>query len=288
MGAAPGPEEVKPPVDFALRLLIALVPVGYFAVARRAGADFRGERKTEPAARSLRLLEIAVLGAHLLLGLLLGLREGRVPISNGPQMLSALALALFGTFFLATRGGEARGLTVFVAPAAFVLQVLASGFGLERAAPAAPGRGGLFAVHVATAVLAASVMVLSGLAGWLYLLLERQMRRKTFGLLFARLPNLSELATLNRRAALLGFLCMAVGVNWGIWLAHDAGTPGFSYRDPKVVATLALWVHFGLIALPRRFAYVTGRRAASAAAFGLVLLCVTFLMSAVPGLSFHR
>jgi ABC-type uncharacterized transport system permease subunit len=275
-------------VDFVLRLLLALVPVGYFAFTRRAAADFRGERKVEPDAKSLRLLELAVLLAHLAIVALLTARDGRLPVSNGAQMLNLLALALFGTFFLASLGGEARGLGMFVGAGVLTLQLTATALGLDRFVPESPGRGGLFVVHVGTAVLAAAVMVLSGLAGWLYLLLERQMRRKTFGLLFSRLPNLSELATLNRRSALLGFLFMAVGVNWGIWLAHDAGTPGFSYRDPKVVASLALWVHFGLIALPRRFAYVTGRRAASAAAFGFVLLVVTFMVSAVPGLSFHR
>lgn len=275
-------------MDFLVRLLSALLPVAYFASARRAAADFRGERAVEPAAVSRRVLEGATLALHVAFVAALAVRDQRFPTSQGSHVLNLLALAVGATYFVASHGAEARGLGMFVAGGTFVLQLGAAAFGFEPPAEPPTCRGGLFHVHVVTAVLAAAVMLLSGLAGILYLLLERQMRRKTFGLLFSRLPNLAELATLNRRAARVGFLVMAVGVNWGIWLAHDADTPGFSYRDPQVVASLALWAHFGLIALPRRFAFVTGRRAATAAAAGCGLLILTLLVSAAPGLSFHR
>ena len=277
-------------VDFALRLLFVLLPVGYFAYARRAAADFRGERPGDPEDRSRNLLGYWVFGVHLLGSVVLSAREGLPAIGSGAQLLNALALCLFGVFLFASRGGRAQALGMFVASFCVPAVAAAAALGIDKVAhaPGAPVRGGLFVVHVGTAVFAAAVMLLSGCAGSVYLVLERQMRRQTFGLLYRGLPNLADLATLNRRAAAFGFVAMSIGVNWGIWLAHRESTKGFSYLDPKVLASIALWLHFGVIALPRKFAFVTGARAAKAAAFGLVLLLLTLVVSAVPGLSFHK
>ncbi|HYC76036.1 MAG TPA: cytochrome c biogenesis protein CcsA [Planctomycetota bacterium] len=275
-------------MDVALKLLLIVLPVGYFAVARRAAADFRDEREAPGGPARRFPLERLVFALHLASVVWLSLRLGAVAAQDGAQTLHLLALALFGVFLWASRGGEARALGLFVAGGAFLLEWAAVALDPARLTATVDGRGALFAVHVLTAVIAAAVMLLSGCAGLVYLTLERQMRRKTFGLLYSKLPNLAELATLNRRAAGFGFLFMTAGVNLGIWLAHRDRVKDFSYLDPQVLATLALWIHFGLVALPRRVAFVTGARAAKASAAGFVLLLLTLLVSAIPGLSFHR
>lgn len=275
-------------VDFVIRFLAVGLTVGYFAYARRAASDFRKNRPEGPHDRSRDLLAYGVFGVHFAVTVALGVRDGRPAVGSGAQTLSALALALFGVFLFASRGGRARALGMFVASACALCLAASAALGLERPPQVAAARGALFSVHVSTAVFAAAVMLLSGCAGIVYLVLDRQMRRQTFGLLYRGLPNLADLATLNRRAAAVGFGAMTLGVNWGIWLAHDAATKGFSYRDPKVLASIALWLHFGAVALPKRFALMTGARAAKAAAFGLALLVATMLVSAIPGLSFHR
>jgi ABC-type uncharacterized transport system permease subunit len=286
-----GPDAIRalrtPVVDFVFRFLFTLLPAGYFAYARRAAADFRGGAPESADDPSRAWLGRSLIATHVLLTAWLSWREGHPAIGSGAHLLNALALCTFGVFLFASRGGRARALGMFVASFGFVAAAAAVALGLEKT-PYPSTRGALFGVHVGTAVFAASVMLISGCAGVVYLVLERQMRRKTFGVLYRGLPNLSDLAALNRRAAAAGFLAMTVGVNWGIWLAHRDATKGFSYLDPKVLASIALWLHFGVVALPRKAAFVTGARAAKAAAFGLVLLVATLIVSAIPGLSFHK
>ena len=143
------------------------------------------------------------------------------------------------------------------------------------------------AAHVITAALACAAVVLSGLYGFLYLLLLRQMKRQTFGALFQRLPDLTQLAQMTRRSALAGFGGLALGVNVGFAIAHSTGTSGFHYADPTVALVLGVWVHFGLIAFSRRIRGITAQRASWAAVGGLAVLIATLFLAVVPGATFH-
>jgi ABC-type uncharacterized transport system permease subunit len=150
------------------------------------------------------------------------------------------------------------------------------------------GMGVFQVLHVATSVVAAAALVLSGIHGILYLLLFREMRERRFGALFGHLPNLDVLARMTRGAALFGFIGLTVGLNLGIWIAHRDHLPGFAYRDPEVLLSLALWIHFGVIALSASIRGFGARRASFAAAGGLVALMLSLLLVFFPGLSFHH
>jgi hypothetical protein len=112
------------------------------------------------------------------------------------------------------------------------------------------------------------------------------MRRRRFGPLFDALPSLDQLARRMRRAAGFACLLLAVGVNAGIWWAHRADVPGFSYRDPFVLALIALMLHFGLVAASGFIPFLTARRASLAAVSGLALLLAALGYSLLPR-SFH-
>lgn len=275
-------------MNFLLRLLLVLLPVGYYALARHDTARFRGEAAREPSARSRRLLAAGVLGAHALLLAVMAATNGLFARTPGADAATLLALSLAAIYLWVEMRTRAHHLGVFVFCAAFAVQLLASVAALGPATVPTTARGPLWTVHIATIVLATATLLLSGCFGLIYLTLDRQMRRQTFGLLYGRLPNLGDLAAMNRGAASIGFVFMTVGLNLGIWLAHDSAAPGFSYRDPKVVATLALWVLFGVIALSRWVRFLTGRRAAVAASWGLGLVVITWLISVLPGITFHK
>jgi ABC-type uncharacterized transport system permease subunit len=117
--------------------------------------------------------------------------------------------------------------------------------------------------------------------------LFRLMKRRSFGAVFEHLPDLDLLARMTRGAALVGFLCLTIGMNLGIWLAHREQRPGFNYRETEVVLSIATWLYFGVIAFSSRIPGFTARRASMAAALGLsVLLLSTFLIF-FPRLAFH-
>ena len=59
----------------------------------------------------------------------------------------------------------------------------------------------------------------------MYLLMERQVKGKRFGLLFSRLPSLEFLDTLNRRLVVVGFIALSVTLVTGAFFSSAA--PGF-------------------------------------------------------------
>lgn len=270
----------------AFRLAVVLLPVLYFALAAARSKEVGG-----PPALARKPLRSVVAWLAVLLHSLLFLAihaETRVfPLVIPGAALSALALALFVVYVWVEWRSKVHGLGVYVIAGVFFLQVAATGIGFVPVGDP-PEASRLFITHVVTTIASVATLLLSGFFGVMYLVVEKEMRAQRFGPLFARLPNLSELAAMNRRAATAGFLLMTVGYNLGIWQAHDVAKKGFSYLDPVVLITMAAWVVFGLIALSRWVRFLSGRKAAATAVCGLVLLALTIVASLVPGVSFHR
>lgn len=270
----------------AFRLASVLLPVLYLVLAT---SDARTSTPAEGAARRPLRAALAWLAVLLHGGLFLVIRAetGACPLVLPGAVLSALGLALFVVYAWVEWRSGVRALRACVVLTTFVIQLAATGIGFSpvgvpRAASA------LFITHVVTIIASAATLLLSGFFAVIYLVMENEMRAQRFGPLFARLPKLSELAAMNRLAATAGFLLMTVGYNLGIWQAHASSQKGFSYLDPIVLITMATWVVFGLIVLSRWVRFLSGRKAAVTAIFGLVLLVLTIIVSVVPGLSFHR
>ncbi len=273
-------------IDSAIQALMVLLPCGYLVVALLYGMAFAGV--TEPPFSAIRTPLLRALSlAHLGLFALHGAALGGFPAMDAWLSLSAVAFAVVAQFVLVTLRLPQPTVGALVLAVAGMLQLVASMFG-----PMAPLAGespssAPTAIHALTAAFASAAVVLSGLYGFLYLILLRQMKRKTFGALFRRLPDLTQLARMTRRAALAGFLGMTLGVNAGIGLAHAKGTAGFQYTDPTVLLTLGVWLHFGLIAFSAKLAGLTAQRASWAAVCGLTVLLAVLFLALVPGATFH-
>ena len=272
--------------DPLLQALTVLLPCGYLVVAMLYSMAFAGDAQPgfgRIRTPFLRLLLITHLGLFAIHG---GTVHG-FPRFDSWLVLSAVAFGVVTLFMLITWRHRQPTVGALVLFAAGMLQMVASMFGpmapiVERGPSSA-----VTAMHVLTVVFASAAVVLSGLYGFLYLLLLRQMKRKTFGAIFRRLPDLRQLARVTRYAALAGFIGLALGVNVGFGMAHARGVEGFGYTDTFVLAMLAVWVHFGLIAFSRRIRGITAQRASWAAVGGLTVLLAALLVVLVPEASFH-
>ena len=270
-----------------MQALIVFLPVVYLVAAILYAMSFGGPRAPH-VDRPRRLALVAALVLHGALFVVPALRvEGFPEFGTTWDAISAVALCTALLFAIVERGrpeDEEASTGGVVLGTVFAMQLLASSFGPLDPEPEKAGLA--HALHVVTSALACSAVVLSGIHGGLYLLLFRQMRKRSFGVLFQRLPDLQRLSRLTRTSALSGFILLGVGLNVGIGWAHVEGVEGFSYTDPFVLVVLGLWIHFGLVAFSGKIPGLNARRAAFAAAGGFLVLVFALVLTLTPA-SFH-
>ncbi len=259
-----------------VQALNVFLPLAYLVAAALYGMAFGGP--DAPAVhRSRRIALIVALFLHAAFFATRTFGLDTVPELGTWGTVSAVAFstALLYTFIARFMGQANSGVAVL--GVVFVMQTMASAFGSP---PEGDFRVATVPIlHVATSLLATSTVILSGIHGVLYLVLYRQMRRRVFGVLFKRLPDLQELAKLMRRSALAGFILLGIGLNVGIGWAHAEGLSGFSYRDIYVLIILGLWIHLGIVAFSKRMPGLNAWRAALASALGLLIVLSAFLVT---------
>ncbi len=272
----------------ALQALFVLLPPLYFAAMVLFAMSFAGD-KAPPLAGARNWVFRALLVVHLALFAVHWNVAGGFAISTTWVLVSAVAFTTALLYGLITWRTEQAPVGAIVLIVVGTMQLFASSFVdlTPVAKVASAGDSTRLVVHAMTSVLATAALLLSGIYGFVHLLLFRQMRHRKFGPLFEQLPHLELLARSTRRAALAGFLFMTIGVNVGIWQAHANQVEGFNYGDPQVILTLAVWLHFGVIAFSRYIRGVSARRASYAAAAGLVVLILTLLLTLLPSATFH-
>jgi len=132
------------------------------------------------------------------------------------------------------------------------------------------------AVHMTGALLSYAAFLVACVSGCLFLVQERQLKRKRMGLLFRRLPSLEVLDRVNFLAIGLGFGLLSVGTAFGLlgarlWLGR------WWTGDPKECLTVLLWLSYLALWLLRLRATLRGHRVALWSVMGLGLVLFTFI-----------
>lgn len=197
--------------------------------------------------------------------------QGGMPVgmSQGLSLLAFLLLAIFLGIDLIYRRAV---IGAFVTPIALAVLLPAFIVPTPEGGLPEPLRGPLLPVHVAIAILGVATFAVAAGVGLMYVLMERQVKLKQFGLLFSRLPPLQMLDEINRWLVLLGFIALSItlatGAFFGIW-----------EWDGKRVATVIGWAVFAVLLGARFYAGWRGKRAALATMAGFAILLVSFFSS---------
>jgi ABC-type uncharacterized transport system permease subunit len=277
-------------VNPLIQPLAVALPAGYLVAALLHGMAFGGERAPHVASQRAWVLRLT-LAAHILWFMGLSSALQSFPVVDLPSTLSATVLASSFLYAFLARSVKHAGSGGVVLGLAALLQLSASAFinlhPVARLAAPTPPLGAAQILHVSLSVVATASLLLSGVHGTLYLVLFGLMKRRNFGPVFEHLPDLDLLARMTRGAALVGFACLTLGMNLGIYLAHRDQRPGFDYRDSEVLLSILIWIYFGVIAFSSRIRGFTARRASLAAALGLAVLLLSTFLLLFPKLSFH-
>ena len=141
-------------------------------------------------------------------------------------------------------------------------------------------------VHLLTSLLSYVAFLAAFIAGVLLLVQERQLKQKTMGLLFHRLPALETLDRINFIAISVGFGLLSLGTFFG-FLGAGRLWGSWWTGDPKEYATLLLWGSYLVLWLMRLRSTLRGRRVALLSVLGFSLVLFTLMGASWFRPSFH-
>ena len=140
-------------------------------------------------------------------------------------------------------------------------------------------------VHTLGALLSYVAFLIAFASGLLFLIQERQVKRKTMGILFRFLPSLELLDQVNCWALGIGFWLLTIGVFFGL-LETRALLGRWWLWDPKACFALLLWAAYLILWIARLRTTLRGHRVAllSIVGFSLVLFLFIGISHLLPSL----
>lgn len=208
------------------------------------------------------------------------LAAGYTPVTNRFEAQIFFSWVLVGVYLGIQLRHSLPVLGAFVAPPALALLLLAS---LDTKEAALPERlahllpSHWLPLHVLFAFLGDALLGVSACFAIMYLIQERQLKRKKIGALYYRLPPLDVLDGLSYRCISIGFPFLTLGILTGsIWLKTTQG--GYiDWEDGRQTATLLTWFLYAALLHGRLIAGWRGRRVAWLNIVGFLVILATFL-----------
>lgn len=214
---------------------------------------------------------------------------GAPPIEGAFNAISMIGWAVVLAYFLAEHLVRIKTLGILLLPVAVFLMAWA---GVNYQPPTkeleAILRSEQVLLHLAMVFTSYAAFTLAAGAGVLYLVQERQLKKKKLaGAFFKRLPPLDVLENLERRAVIVGVPFITVGLVLGMIQAIR-----FIERwwvEPLVLLALFMWAYYVAYLLLRAYAGWAGRRAAWMAVLGVVLITALRVLATLnESAVFHR
>jgi len=131
-------------------------------------------------------------------------------------------------------------------------------------------------VHIAIAFAGIAAFGLATGVAVAYLLLERQVKSKHFGLVFSLLPSLEVLDRIANSLMRWGFVALSITLISGAFFAKQVWGDYWRW-DPKLTLSLVGWLVYAGLVHARMFAGWRGRRAALLTMVGFAILFGSFI-----------
>ncbi len=212
---------------------------------------------------------------------------GTAPVFGLKDALGFFAWAVTGAYLLFQLKFRLMVLGSFIAPLAAVLMIVSTSIpGAEIVAVRPLFKSLWLTVHVVTVFAGDGMFAIMFAAAVMYLLQERQIKRKRFGSLYSRLPSLETLDSINHHALVIGFPLLTLGMVSGAVYAQQA-LGSFWRWDPKEVWSLITWFAYAVLLHERLTVGWRGRRAAVMSILCFLLLVFTFVGISLLSSDYH-
>lgn len=262
-------QPLLPLLTTLLPVLYGLSAAGYARVYIAEPGVFEGTRGQSGGPLLLR----AAVFVHILYLAARGLMEGHLPLASVYDFLSATGFSLAVVYLYVEMRVRIRTTGIFVVPLVFMLQILASAYGVASLTIKPPIKPIWFELHTLAAVLGYSAFVVSAIYGILFLILYRDIKANRVSLFYSRMPPLETLGRMNASAAGAGLVLLAMAIGMGMGWARLTGVAFLS--DPKTWLTVVAWVILAFAVLAYHRLGWRGPRAVYASLAGFTTLVLS-------------
>jgi cytochrome c-type biogenesis protein CcsB len=212
---------------------------------------------------------------HTLSLTMLSIERRHFPITNLPEALCFFAWFISLTFITANFRYKINVLGAFILPLVSLLTIASQLVWEENHAIPAPLNSVWVHFHVTVAFLAYAAFFLTFVAGLMYLIQEKELKKKHFRFMYFRLPSLQVCDELLRRSLFVGFVAMSLTIISGAIYAQQAWGSYWNW-DPKETASLITWGIYLVLLNYRLSPKWRGRRAAYISIAGFISTLLTF------------
>lgn len=210
-----------------------------------------------------------------------GVAIGRFPASGFYESMSLCAFLITALFLFIYWRYRLESLSVFIFPLVFVMALVASlgGGPVPNRWANQTVRNAWLITHVVLVLLGYAALLFTAVAAVLYLLQERELKRKKPRSFYHRLPPLGTLDELITRFMGLGFVLITLAIVVGsTWAFVEFGTRWIA--DPKIGISFVTWGIYLAMVFLRISAGWRGRKAAILAITALGCCALTWVAHA--------
>lgn len=209
------------------------------------------------------------------------------PITTVFEIMTLLAFAITISYYIIEIVTDVRNTGTFILFLPLIFQTISSINIKDLLEVKDLLRSPYLGIHVFTALTGYAGITFSAIYGLLYLLLYRQIKSQKFGLIFNRMPNLELLEYLSIVSALVGFVMLTIAIIIGIiWLPQAFTEP--SYFDPKLIATIVVWLFYAFGISGRWLFKWSGRKIVYLSLTGFVISLFSMSILNLVFTGFHK
>jgi cytochrome c-type biogenesis protein CcsB len=200
--------------------------------------------------------------------------EGHFPLTHFYEALSFFSWALVLIFLLVEYRYRILILGSFILPLAFLSLISAAALPKQIQTLAPLWQNMWVFVHVSLTILGLVAFTVAFVVGLMYLIQEKLLKSKRFNSMYDELPSLNLLDDFNRKAVLLGFPLLTLGMITGGILSDDI-LQAYLRLQPVETLTFVTWVFYLAMLHGRLTVGWRAKKAAYLAVFGFISVVLT-------------
>jgi cytochrome c-type biogenesis protein CcsB len=175
----------------------------------------------------------------------------------------------------------------FLLPLVLILFIISFLFPQEILSPFSSHFKSLwFPLHAFTGLLSHGFLLFGVVTSLMYILQEREIKKKHLGLFFKKLPPLEYLDRVNEKCLYLGFFLLSLAmISGAIWSEMAFGN--YWRWSPKEVITLILWLIYAVLIHQRILIGWRGKKASYMFLLGFSIWLISFFVINLFSKGFH-